>query len=100
MAKMDTDQSVNIAPEPSSRTRRPEDRGPEIARAALDLFVSRGFSATKLEDVARAAGVSLTHIPYKGNGPALVDVASEHDHRVGRFCDGLPAARGAKSSRR
>ena len=30
------------------------------------------------ESFARAAGVSLTHIPYKGNGPALVDVASGH----------------------
>lgn len=63
---MDTDQSVNIvadASELTPRTRRPDDRGPEIARAALDLFVTKGFSATKLEDVARAAGVSKG-LPY------------------------------------
>src|ERR1044071_3300710 len=64
---MDTDQSVNISEEPgettSSRTRRPDDRAPEIARAALDLFVTKGFAATKLEDVAKAAGVSKG-LPY------------------------------------
>jgi AcrR family transcriptional regulator len=62
---MDTDHSVNISspPEPATRTRRPEDRAPEIARAALDLFVTKGFAATKLEDVAKAAGVSKG-LPY------------------------------------
>ena len=64
---MDTDQSVNIVPdasESSIRTRRPEDRAPEIAQAALDLFVTKGFAATKLEDVAKAAGVSKG-LPYR-----------------------------------
>lgn len=63
---MDTDHSVikeTSSVEPVGRTRRPEDRGPEIARAALDLFVTKGFAATKLEDVARAAGVSKG-LPY------------------------------------
>ena len=63
---MDTDQSVNISPvesESGLRTRRPEDRAPEITRAALDLFVTKGFAATKLEDVAKAAGVSKG-LPY------------------------------------
>ena len=50
-------------PEAGQRTRRPEDRAPEIARAALDLFVAKGFAATKLEDVAKAAGVSKG-LPY------------------------------------
>jgi AcrR family transcriptional regulator len=63
---MDTDHSVNISPdtpETTLRTRRPDDRAREIARAALDLFVTKGFAATKLEDVARAAGVSKG-LPY------------------------------------
>jgi AcrR family transcriptional regulator len=63
---MDTDQSVNISSdtvETTTRTRRPEDRAPEIARAALELFVTKGFAATKLDDVARAAGVSKG-LPY------------------------------------
>jgi AcrR family transcriptional regulator len=56
---MSTDQSVISAEAPSSgRSRRPETREREIVRAALELFVERGFAATKLDDVARAAGVS------------------------------------------
>jgi AcrR family transcriptional regulator len=38
--------------------RRKEARPGEILAAALELFVERGFSSTKLEDVARRAGVS------------------------------------------
>ncbi|GMR18008.1 MAG: TetR/AcrR family transcriptional regulator [Gammaproteobacteria bacterium] len=38
--------------------RRKSSRPSEILAAASDLFVSKGFSATKLDDVARQAGVS------------------------------------------
>lgn len=38
--------------------RRKESRPGEIAEAALELFVERGYAATKLEDVASRAGVS------------------------------------------
>jgi len=38
--------------------RRKEARPGEIVSAALDLFVERGFAATKLDDVARRAGVT------------------------------------------
>lgn len=38
--------------------RRKEARPAEITAAALDLFVERGFNATRLEDVARRAGVT------------------------------------------
>lgn len=38
--------------------RRKEARPAEILDAALDLFVERGFAATRLEDVAQRAGVS------------------------------------------
>jgi AcrR family transcriptional regulator len=58
---MHTDQSVIISPQ--NRTRRPQDRSREVVQAALKLFVERGFAATKLEDVARAAGVSKG-LPY------------------------------------
>jgi AcrR family transcriptional regulator len=39
-------------------TRRKEARPAELISSALDLFVERGFSATRLEDVAARAGVS------------------------------------------
>jgi AcrR family transcriptional regulator len=39
-------------------TRRKEARPAELISAALDLFVERGFSLTRLEDVAARAGVS------------------------------------------
>jgi AcrR family transcriptional regulator len=39
-------------------TRRKEARPEEIIAAALELFVERGFAATRLEDVAARAGVS------------------------------------------
>jgi AcrR family transcriptional regulator len=40
------------------RQRRKEARPAELMAAALDLFVERGFAATKLDDVAAHAGVS------------------------------------------
>ncbi len=64
---MSTDRSVIIraeaAPGLAGRSRRPEDRERDIVRAALALFVERGFAATKLDDVARAASVSKG-LPY------------------------------------
>jgi AcrR family transcriptional regulator len=40
------------------RQRRKDARPAEIIEAALELFVERGFGATRLEDVARRAGVA------------------------------------------
>ncbi|MGD8796421.1 MAG: helix-turn-helix domain-containing protein, partial [Thiohalophilus sp.] len=42
----------------SSHQRRKAERPGEIVAAALELFVEHGFAATRLEDVARRAGVS------------------------------------------
>ncbi len=70
---MITDQSVNTVDDkppaaPTRRLRRPEDRARELVEAATRLFVERGFAATKLDDVARAAGVSkgLTYNYFRG----------------------------------
>jgi len=53
------------APKPAARRprsprwrRRKDARPEEIVAAALDVFVERGFARTKLEDVARRAGVT------------------------------------------
>jgi AcrR family transcriptional regulator len=44
---------------PSPRwARRKQARPAELLAAALDLFVERGYAATRLEDVAKRAGVS------------------------------------------
>ena len=43
---------------PASRQRRKEARPQELLAAALELFIERGFSATRSEDVAARAGVS------------------------------------------
>jgi AcrR family transcriptional regulator len=76
---MDTDQSVNIVSAAPARVRRPEDRASEIARAALDLFVTRGFAATKLEDVAKAASVSkgLPYLYFKNKEELFKAVITE-----------------------
>ena len=42
----------------AKRERRKEARPGELLAAALDLFVEKGFASTRLEDVARRAGVS------------------------------------------
>ncbi|MBC7501400.1 MAG: helix-turn-helix transcriptional regulator, partial [Herminiimonas sp.] len=39
-------------------TRRKEARPQELLAAALDLFVERGYAATRLDDIAKHAGVS------------------------------------------
>ena len=47
--------------------RRKEDRPQEIADAAFKMFAEKGYAATRIDDVARRAGVSkgLTYLYYK-----------------------------------
>lgn len=52
-----------VPPPAQRRSRRKEARPAEVIEAARDLFMSRGYAATKLEDVARKAGVSVG-LPY------------------------------------
>ncbi len=52
---------MNTSPATDSRTprrRRKDARPSELTAAALDLFVEKGFAATRLDDVATRAGVS------------------------------------------
>ncbi len=58
---------------PHPRWRRRKDARPEeIITAALEVFADRGFAATKLEDVARKAGVTKgTIYLYFANKEAL-----------------------------
>lgn len=56
--------SINLSPltetseRPEKRERRKEARPGELLAAALDLFVEKGFAATRAEEVAQRAGVS------------------------------------------
>lgn len=50
-------QAIAAAKE-SLRRRRKEARPAELTAAALDVFVEKGYAATRLEDVAARAGVS------------------------------------------
>jgi len=45
-------------PDPRRWSRRKEARPAELLSAALGLFVERGYAATRLDDVAKRAGVS------------------------------------------
>ena len=61
-----------------SPRRRKEARPGEIATAALELFVNKGFAATRLDDVAARAGVSKgTLYLYFDNKEALFKAAVE-----------------------
>jgi TetR/AcrR family transcriptional regulator len=44
--------------QPHKRERRKQDRPGELLESALDLFVEKGFAATRAEEVAMRAGVS------------------------------------------
>jgi len=48
----------SLSSPPASRQRRKETRPQELLDAALQLFVEKGFAATRSEEVARRAGVS------------------------------------------
>ena len=55
-----TNESLNVSetPTPVKRERRKQHRPGELLDAALDLFVEKGFAATRAEEVAAKAGVS------------------------------------------
>jgi len=51
--------AAKLAPKPaSSRAERAAERRGAIIEAAMDEFIARGFAATRLDDVAKRAGVA------------------------------------------
>lgn len=58
MASVDVSHSPDHARPASARRRRKEARPVELLDAALDLFVEKGYAATRTEEVASRAGVS------------------------------------------
>lgn len=61
---------------PFPRKRRKEERPREILEAALKLFLARGYSATRLEDVAALAGVAkgTTYNYFENKGRLFLSV--------------------------
>lgn len=57
-APKSTSSAPESAAEPAPRQRRKQARPQELLDAALDLFVEKGFAATRAEEVAQHAGVS------------------------------------------
>jgi AcrR family transcriptional regulator len=47
---------------PPKWTRKPQARPEEVLEAALDLFARNGFAATRMQDIAKAAGLSKAAI--------------------------------------
>ena len=55
----ETPTAAPVAPKPASnRAERAAERRGAIIEAAMDEFIARGFAATRLDDVARRAGVA------------------------------------------
>ena len=74
---------------PSPRQRRKQARPQELLDAALDLFVEKGFSATRSEEVAQRAGVSKgTLYLYYPSKEELLKEAIRHN-MVGEIAEGL-----------
>ena len=67
-------------PAASTRQRRKDARPQELLDAALDLFVERGFAATRSEDVAARAGVSkgTLYLYYPSKEELLKEVIRQH----------------------
>jgi len=63
-----------------TRQRRKDARPQELLDAALDLFVERGFAATRSEDVAARAGVSkgTLYLYYPSKEELLKEVIRHH----------------------
>jgi TetR/AcrR family transcriptional regulator len=71
-------QDQSAPPPIRQRRRRKEARPAEIITAAMELWADRGFAATRLEDVARGAGVAKgTIYLYFPSKEALFEAAVE-----------------------
>ena len=58
MATDETAAAPNAAPRGPKFRRRADARPDEVLDAALDLFIEKGFATTRVEDIAKRAGIS------------------------------------------
>jgi AcrR family transcriptional regulator len=89
------DETINVSKRPPRR-RRKEARPAELVRAGLEEFALHGFAATRLEDVARRAGVVKgTIYRYFTDKEALFLAAVRKEvapvfHEITGFIDAYP----------
>jgi AcrR family transcriptional regulator len=78
-----------VAPGPSLRTQHRDTTRRTLIRAAGQCFRKRGFAATTVEDIARAAGTTRTtfYLHFKGKG----DIVNALIESVGRDTEALLA---------
>jgi AcrR family transcriptional regulator len=82
--------------------RRPDERPGELLEAALRVFATRGYRATRLEEVAAAAGVTKGAVyHYFTNKEELLLRALEHyrERAVGGMEDAMRKEHGPPSAR-
>jgi AcrR family transcriptional regulator len=80
--------------------RRKDARPGELTAAALDLFVERGFAATRLDDVARRAGVSkgTLYLYFDSKEDLFKAVIREgYVSRINEFADRMKAYQGSSA---
>ena len=85
--------AVASAPPTPGRQRRKEARPQELLDAALDLFVEKGFAATRSEEVATRAGVSkgTLYLYYPSKEDLLKEVVRQNV--VNRIVQGVDLIR-------
>jgi len=88
----------SAAPPATSRQRRKEARPKELLDAALDLFVEKGFAATRSEEVAQRAGVSkgTLYLYYPSKEELLKEVIRHNV--VNQIAEGFEIVRGFEGS--
>ena len=86
--------SALLIPTAGARQRRKDARPQELLDAALDLFVERGFAATRSEDVAVRAGVSkgTLYLYYPSKEELLKEVIRHHV--INQIAEGAQIIRG------
>jgi len=81
-----------VSPTGPPRQRRPDERPRELLDAALRVFAVRGYRATRLDDVAAAAGATKGAIYhyFADKEELLVRALEQHQARaLGRLDDAL-----------
>lgn len=75
----------------AKRERRKDARPGELLAAALELFVEKGFAATRAEEVAKRAGVQRDLLFLYFSSKEELFKAVVRENISGRFPNGMPS---------